>query len=273
MIKFSPCKINIGLDVVARRPDGYHDIVTAMVPVPWHDIVEVIPAQETSLTVLGNAVDCPPEKNLVMRAYRLLANIYDLPPVEIVLQKIVPDNAGLGGGSADAATTLKLLNEMFSLGLSKPEMIGLASKLGADCAFFIEDSPMLCTGIGNIMTPITLPLRGWHLLIAKPQAERVSTQIAYSRVTPAQPAYPLEELLLLPVEEWQGRIKNDFEPSVFAFAPQCAAVKQRMLEAGATYAAMSGSGASIFGLFATDILSRRCQEALSATCTTFSCVL
>lgn len=283
MIRFSPCKINIGLDVVERRPDGYHNIVTAMVPVPWHDIIEIIPQESigalfygnenTALKVLGNPVDCPPQDNLVMKAYWLMANQYFLPAVDIILQKIVPDNAGLGGGSADAATTLLLLNEVFHKDASREDLEKLAVKLGADCAFFLHDRPMLCTGIGADMTPIDLPLQGWHLLIAKPQTERVSTAVAYSRVKPSQPKVPLEELLLLPVEEWQGRVKNDFEPSVFAFAPQCAAVKQTMLDAGATYASMSGSGASIYGLFKTDNLSRQCQELLAPTCTTFACTL
>ncbi len=249
-----------------------------MVPVPWHDIIEIIvpegePNPDKLLTVLGNEVDCPPEKNLVVRAYRLMKASHELPPIEIVLQKIIPDNAGLGGGSADAASTLRLLNEMFNLGLPSQELRGMAATLGADCAFFIEDQPMLCTGIGDVMEPIILPLKGWHLLIAKPQAERVSTRVAYSRVTPQKPLIPLAERLKLPVEEWQRIVKNDFEPSVFAFAPQCAQVKQVMLDMGATYASMTGSGASIFGLFCSDKLSLACRDVLAASCSCFTTLL
>ncbi|MDE7375324.1 MAG: 4-(cytidine 5'-diphospho)-2-C-methyl-D-erythritol kinase, partial [Muribaculaceae bacterium] len=225
MLAFAPCKINIGLDIVAKRPDGYHDIVTAMVPVPWHDIVEAVPAAgpQSTLTVLGRKVDCPVEKNLVMRALRAMQERYGVPDVDLTLQKIVPDGAGLGGGSSDASTTLLILNDLFELNRSKEELAEVAASLGADCPFFIYNRPMLCTGTGTEMRPVDIDLSGFTLLIAKPQGVCVSTKEAYAGVKPAAPDMPLDELLRLPASQWQGRVKNDFEASIFPIAPQCAA--------------------------------------------------
>lgn len=251
MVTFSCCKINIGLDIVGRRPDGYHDIVTAMVPVPWHDVIEIVPAPAVSLVTLGRPVDCPPEKNLVMKAYRALAERFSLPPFKIILQKIVPDGAGLGGGSADATFTLRLLNDACRLGLSADEIAEIAASIGADCPFFAYDRPMLATGIGTDLSPIDLDISGLWTLIAKPRGIAISTKQAYAGVSPARPAEPLTELLRLPVDQWQGRIKNDFEPSIFALAPQVGALKEKMLRAGAIYASMSGSGSAVYGLFSS----------------------
>lgn len=263
MLAFAPCKINIGLDIVAKRPDGYHDIVTAMVPVPWCDIVEAVPAagSESTLTVLGRKVDCPPEKNLVMRALRAMQARYGIPDVDLTLQKIVPDGAGLGGGSSDASTTLLILNDLFDLNRPKEELAEVAATLGADCPFFVYNRPMLCTGTGTEMRPIDIDLSGLTLLIAKPQGVCVSTKEAYAGVKPAHPAEPLDELLRLPATQWQGRVKNDFERSIFPIAPQCAALKEQMLAHGAVYASMTGSGAAVFGLFTSPAAARSCHEA------------
>lgn len=254
MLTFTDCKINIGLDVIRRRPDGYHDIVTCMYHIPWGDIVEIIPSQsgETTLTVLGKQVDCPPEKNLVMKAYRALENDYSLPPVDLILQKIVPDGAGLGGGSSDASHTLRLLNNIHNLGIPTPELAEIAKSLGADCPFFIYDTPMIAEGIGEILTPINLDLSGYTIVIIKPDSVNISTKQAYAGITPAQPTTPLADLLKLPIEDWQGRIKNDFESSIFPLAPQIADIKNTLLEIGAVYASMSGSGASVYGIFNND---------------------
>lgn len=249
MLKFSNCKINIGLDIVAKRPDGYHDLVTAMVPVPWHDIIEIIPADATSLVCLGNHVDCQPEKNLVMKAYRAMAARFDIRPYKIILQKIVPDGAGLGGGSADATATLQLINEYEGLGLSNEEIAAIASNIGADCPFFAYNQPMLATGTGTTLRPINISLSGLYMLIAKPEGVSISTKQAYAGVTPRQPKKPLEQLLSLPIEQWQGLVKNDFEPSIFALAPQVEKLKELMLIEGAVYASMSGSGSSVYGIF------------------------
>lgn len=265
MIRFTNCKINIGLDVVRRRPDGYHDIVTAMVPVPWHDIIEITTSASGSntLTVYGRKVDCPPEQNLVMKAAVLMQQSYGLPPMDLALQKIVPDGAGLGGGSGDATACVMLINDMYELGLDRPTLASLAARLGADCPFFVYDRPMLATGTGTVLEPIDLDLSGYALLIAKPQAVSVSTRQAYAALQPSQPEHPLTELLALPVEQWQGRVKNDFEPSVFVIAPQVRLAKAKMLEAGAAYAAMSGSGSSVFGLFADPGQAAEAQSLLS----------
>ena len=272
MILFSDCKVNIGLDITARRADGYHDISTVMVHIPWHDIVELLPAKgdTPSLTVIGRGVDCPPEKNLVMRAFRIMEREYGIPPVDIILEKIIPDGAGLGGGSADAATTLKGLNEMFGLGADSKRFAELASEIGADCPFFIYDTPMYCTGIGTEMHPVDVNLSGYILLVAKPEGVSVSTREAYSRVVPEIPEVPLTDFLRLPVGMWQGRIKNDFEPSVFAVAPRVRMLKEMMMEEGAVYASMSGSGASVFGFFDNDKLAEnargRCSQMVSMMC-------
>ncbi len=272
MIFFSDCKINIGLDITARRPDGYHDISTVMIHVPWHEPVELLPSSgpEPTLTVIGRGVDCPPEKNLVMRAFRIMEREYGIPPVDIVLEKIIPDGAGLGGGSADAATTLRGLDKLFGLGLAPARLAELASEIGADCPFFIYDKPMYCTGTGTTMRPVDIDIEGYWLVVAKPAGVAISTRVAYAGVTPRIPDVPLPELLRLPVNQWQGKVKNDFEPSVFAVAPRIKDVKDMMLSEGAVFASMSGSGASVFGLFDSDKLAEsacgRCTGMASMMC-------
>lgn len=266
MIAFTNCKINLGLNIVRRREDGYHDIETCMLPVPWHDIVEIIPSEDkfTSLTVTGNRVDCPPEKNLVMKAYRALADDYNVPPINIILQKIVPDGAGLGGGSSDAAHTLRLINTTFNLGITDPELMRIASSIGADCAFFISDCPMICEGIGDVMEPFTPQLEGHTIIIAKPASVSISTREAYAGVTPHKPAVPLRQILSLPPSQWQGKLINDFEQSIFKIAPQIAALKQQMIDCGAIYASMSGSGASVYGIFENDIMAGYAIDSVKA---------
>ena len=171
MITFPNAKINLGLNIVERRADGYHNIETVFFPVPLTDVLEIVPVDEgdvTTLTCYGNVVDCPTEKNLVMRAYRLLQERYDLPPVAMHLYKHIPDGAGLGGGSSDAAHALKMLNQMFELGIPDDELAAMAATLGADCAFFIYNRPMLATGVGDQLTPLNVDLKGKSLLLVKP---------------------------------------------------------------------------------------------------------
>lgn len=256
MILFPNAKINLGLDILRKRDDGYHDIETVMVPVPWHDVLEIVPArgEDSTLTVTGRKVDCPPEKNLVMKAYRALCEEVPLPPVDIYLRKIIPDGAGLGGGSADASFTLSGLNDLFCLGLDKATLARIASSLGADCPFFIYNTPMLCTGTGTEMSPVDVDLSSLDILIVKPQVS-VPTAVAYSHTSPAIPDVSVNELLHGPRASWQGRLKNDFEPSVFQSYPEIASVKDRIMSLGPVYASMSGSGASVYGLFGRDILS------------------
>lgn len=246
------CKINIGLDVLRRREDGYHDLSTVMIPVRGlYDELTIEPSEEASFAVVGMEVDCDPEQNICMKALRLMQQRYDIGQVSITLDKRIPFGAGLGGGSADGTAVILALNEIFSLGLDEATLIDLASELGSDTAFFVRNSPQLCEGRGEIMTPIALNLAGYWLVLIKPD-ESVSTREAYAGVRPAIPARPLTERLTEPIESWQESVKNDFEVSVFTSHPVIKELKQELLDAGALYAAMSGSGSTVFGIFATE---------------------
>ena len=250
MIKFPNAKINLGLNIVSRRPDGYHDIETVFFPITLQDVVEIVPAkgEESTLTTYGNPINCPVEKNLVMKAYRSLEKDYNLPPVDIYLHKNIPDGAGLGGGSSDAANVLLILNEMFNLNISQQDLAERAARLGADCAFFIYNTPMMATGIGDILQPINVALNGKALLLVKPNVS-VPTAEAYSKVTPKKSEHDLTDLMSTPIETWRNTLKNDFEPSVFSTHPELAEIKSKIYDSGAIYASMSGSGSSIFGIF------------------------
>lgn len=270
MILFPNAKINIGLDIVSKRPDGYHNIETVMYPVPWRDVLEIVPAKgsETTLTVTGREVNCPAEKNLVMKAYNALSAKVGLPPVDIYLRKIIPDGAGLGGGSADAAFTLVGLNSLFALGLSDRELADIAAGLGADCPFFVYNRPMLCTGIGTDFTPVDLNLKGYGIVIVKPEVS-VPTALAYSRVTPAEPTVKLADKITVMPAQWQGQIKNDFESSVFPSYPEVGKIKEKLIDLGAIYASMSGSGSAVYGIFESDILSEELTDCFPG-CSVFS---
>lgn len=255
MIVFPNCKINLGLNIVARRPDGYHDIETVMVPVGWCDSLEIVPAEgtESTLTVLGRRVDCPQEKNLVMKAFRVMEREYSLPPVHMYLIKNIPDGAGLGGGSADASFAVRCLNDLFSVGLGEERMSDIVAGIGADCPFFIYNRPMIATGTGTILKPIDVDLGGKGILVVKATGTAVSTAEAYASVVPRKPDYDLEEVLRTrAVNEWQHTVKNDFEAGIFQKQPLVGDIKRIMIEAGAEYAAMSGSGSSVFGIFKDD---------------------
>lgn len=258
MLTFPCCKLNLGLNIVAKRSDGYHDIETVFYPIPLTDALEIkkmdelFPSDEPcDLKVTGNAVDCDEQKNLVVKAYNLLKADYELPRVHIHLCKRIPSQAGLGGGSADAAFMIRLLDERFRLNMGNAEMERYAAKLGADCAFFISAEPSYATGRGDELAPIGddwAGLQGWWLALVKPPVA-VSTAEAYSKVTPKQPAKSCRDIVRQPVETWKAELINDFEPSVFAKYPILADVKQQFYTQGAVYAAMSGSGSTIFGLF------------------------
>lgn len=266
MITFPNCKINLGLNIVARRDDGYHLLETAFYPVPLTDVLEIVPAAggATTLTCYGRPVDCPPEKNLVMKAYRLLESRYNLPPVDIHLTKIIPDGAGLGGGSADAAFTLRVLNDMFDLRLDNAALAALALTLGADCPFFIYNTPMMAGGIGDVLAPLSLSLAGKTLLLVKPERS-VATARAYAGVTPRPAERSLADDLAKPVGQWRETIKNDFEQSVFSELPELADIKRALYDNGAVYAAMSGSGSALFGIFDSDDLASRARDKMAIT--------
>ena len=250
MILHANCKINLGLDILRRREDGFHDLETVMIPVPeLYDVVEVTLAEEHStFEQEGLVVDCDAESNLCMKALRLMQRLYGVGEVHIRLDKRVPFGAGLGGGSSDATAVILALNELYELGLSEERLVEVAAMIGSDTAFFVRNTPQLCTGRGEKMIPIELPLQGLYLAIAKPK-EGVSTKEAYSGVTPATPAVRLAKALKRPIAEWQGVVKNDFEPHIFVTHPAIAELKKAMLDAGAIYASMSGSGSAVFGFF------------------------
>lgn len=258
MIVFPNAKINIGLRIVERRPDGYHNIESIMVPVGWCDILEIVPSEtgRETLTVTGSAPDCPPEKNLVIKALRAVERYTGkpLPTFDIYLHKVIPDGAGLGGGSSDASSAIMLANELAGLGLSKEEMAGIAAGVGADCPFYIYNRPMYVCGIGDILTPVELPaLAGLGIAIVKPDSEAVSTKEAYAGVTPAPLAAgeSLPEAVGAPVAEWKlgSTLRNDFEASVFPLRPKIGRTLARLREYGPLYSAMTGSGAAVFGIF------------------------
>jgi 4-diphosphocytidyl-2-C-methyl-D-erythritol kinase len=248
MTSFPPCKINLGLHIISKREDGFHDLETCFYPVPWTDILEIIPAKELAFTYSGNAIPGREEDNLCLRAYHLLKADFNIAPVKIHLHKIIPIGAGLGGGSADAAYTLRLLNEIFDLSLSVDQLKNYAPKLGSDCCFFVQDKPMLGTGKGEILTEIDISLKGFYLVIVKPTIH-VSTQEAYSGISPKRPTTKIQEILKRPVADWKEVLKNDFEESIFKKYPAIAEIKNRFYSNGAIYASMSGSGSSVFALF------------------------
>ena len=248
-MKIKPCaKINLGLNIVNKRADGYHDLETVFYPVPIYDEIEIREAPETTLEIKGQTIEGDPEKNLVMRAYRMVATRYALPPVHIILDKQIPMQAGMGGGSADCAFTIRLLNEQFRLGMSTDEMQQMAASLGADCAFFIEAVPAYAEGIGERLTPIPLDLNGYRMVVVKPQVA-VSTREAFSGIKVKRPAKNCREIVMQPIDTWQEELVNDFEDSIFPQHPELAAIKQRLYALGARYAAMSGSGSALFAFF------------------------
>lgn len=249
MIRKANCKINIGLDVLRRRPDGYHDLETVMWPVEGlYDIIEVGKAPTDRFRLTGRPVDCADADNLCMRAVRLMRSRYGIGPAAVTLDKRIPFGAGLGGGSSDATAVLLALDELYELHLPEGELIACAAALGSDTAFFVRNTPQLCTGRGEVMEPFLLDLAGWTLALVKP-SEGVSTREAYAGVRPSVPSVPLAERLRRPLAEWQACVKNDFEPSVFAAHPAIRRVKESLLAAGARYASLSGSGSAVYGLF------------------------
>lgn len=251
MLLFPNAKINLGLNILRKRPDGYHDIETVFYPVNLTDALEVVPSVvggSCNLHLSGIHIGGDPAKNLAVKAYDLLAVRFELPPVDVYLHKVIPFGAGLGGGSSDAAYMLLMLRDSFKLPLSDDDLSRYASQLGADCAFFIRNRPMLAHGIGDEMEEIGITLSGYSIVLVKP-AVMVSTPEAYAGVTPRIPEVTLSDIIKLPIREWQGRLVNDFEPSVFAKYPQISKVKDDMYRMGALYASMSGSGSSVFGIF------------------------
>lgn len=258
MITFPCAKINLGLNIVSKRPDGYHNLETVFYPIPLTDALEIkymdekFPSESPcDLKITGNDVDCNEEDNLVIKAYQLLAADFQLPRVHAHLVKRIPTQAGLGGGSSDAANMIRLLDERFRLNIGIPEMERYAAKLGADCAFFITADPSYAEGIGDVLMPADVPgagLGGYYLAVVKPSVA-VSTRDAYAAIVPKTPAKCCRDIVRQPIETWKDELVNDFEAPIFAMHPELAAIKQSLYDAGAVYAAMSGSGSALFGIF------------------------
>lgn len=248
MLTFPSCKINLGLLITDKRPDGFHNLQSCFYPVRWQDVLEIIPSTEIAFNSSGLSIPGSSRDNLCLRAYNLLRTDFQLSPVQMHLHKIVPIGAGLGGGSADAAFTLKLLNEQFQLSLTIAQLEDYARRLGSDCAFFIQNRPLYCTEKGDVFTEINLDLAGYYIVLVYPKVA-ISTAEAYAGVRPKQPAIPLYQLLEQPIATWQGTVHNDFEDSLFPQYPILAQLKQQLYDAGAVYASMSGSGSTVYGIF------------------------
>ena len=248
MIVFPNAKINIGLNVVSKRDDGYHNLETIFYPVKLTDALEFADGEETILSISGIQIEAAPEDNLIIKAYNLLKSDFNLPNLKFHLHKVIPFGAGLGGGSSDAAFTLKMLNEYFELGLSTLKLETYAAEIGADCPFFIQNKPTFATGIGNKFHNIELNLSDYEIVILKPNIS-VSTPDAYKNVIPRNPKYRLTEIVKTPVESWKNLVVNDFEKSIFPKHPQIASLKQLLYDLGAVFASMSGSGSAVFGIF------------------------
>ncbi len=270
-------KLNLGLHVLRRRPDGYHDLETLFLPCPaYHDTLEIITGDDFSRTsarlqsgysggqvaqgispdgklmvtiARKEGVDWNPMDDLTARAYFLLAERHKLPPMKIYLEKTSPVGAGLGGGSADAAFALRMMADLAGLDLPDEELAALAARLGSDCAFFIYNRPMLGTGRGEVLEPLDVDLSGYRLEVTVPEGIAVSTADAYRGIVPRQPACPLREVLAQPVETWKDLLVNDFETTVFARHPRLAEIKQSLYEGGAVYASMSGSGSALYAFY------------------------
>lgn len=253
MITFPNAKINLGLNIVERRPDGYHNLETIFYPIKLQDALEVNRLEHAEvpykLRVSGANLHGSPEDNLVVKALNLLRQYHSgILPVDIHLFKHIPTEAGLGGGSSDCAFMIKLLNEKFRLGLSVKEMEQYAAQLGADCPFFIQNQPVFASGTGNIFEPIELTLKGYHLVLVKPDTP-ISTKEAFSNIHPKHPEVSLKEIATQPIENWKGLMKNDFEESIFPCHPEIAAIKDKLYDLGAVYASMTGSGSAVYGIF------------------------
>ena len=277
MIAYPNVKLNLGLHVLRRREDGYHDLDTLFIPYTgFHDTLEIITGDDYSRTsahlqetysgaqlaqgitpdgklmvtlARKEGVDWDPLKDLTARAYGLLAEEHKLPPMKIYLEKTSPVGAGLGGGSADAAFALRLIAGLAELELADEELAGLAARLGSDCAFFIYNRPMLGSGRGEILEPFDIDLSGFRIEVTVPEDIAVSTADAYRGIVPQEREHPLREILALPVGQWKGRLVNDFETTVFAKYPRLAEIKQSLYDRGAVYAAMSGSGSALFAFY------------------------
>ncbi len=255
MICFPNAKINIGLNIVEKRTDGFHNIETIFYPIPLYDALEIIPAEKSTFTISGIDIPDVIENNLVMRAYQMIKADFDLPELSIYLHKNIPLGAGLGGGSSDAAYMIKLLNDSFSLLLTDEQMENYASRLGSDCSFFIRNQPAFATQRGEILQPIGLSLDSYLLAIIKPPVH-ISTRDAYRIISPKAPEKSINQLVNSPIEAWKDTIQNDFETVIFPTFPLLKDIKALLYQQGAIYAAMSGSGSALYGIFPANVIPK-----------------
>ncbi|GJM59804.1 4-(cytidine 5'-diphospho)-2-C-methyl-D-erythritol kinase [Persicobacter diffluens] len=263
MISFPNAKINLGLDVISRRSDGFHNISSVFLPVDWKDALEIVPAAETTFESYGIHIPGNPDSNLCLKAYHLLAKDYPMPTVRIILEKIIPIGAGLGGGSADASFTLKLLNEQFDLQLEEAALESYAARLGSDCPFFIKNQPILATGTGITFESVNVDLLGYQILLVNPNIH-IGTAEAYAGISPRVPELSVKEIIEnYEIKAWKGLLKNDFEASIFPNHPEISKLKEDMYKAGAVYASMSGSGATVYGIFEGDQKIEQIKEGFS----------
>ncbi|WP_310397615.1 4-(cytidine 5'-diphospho)-2-C-methyl-D-erythritol kinase [Hymenobacter sp.] len=253
MLVFPNAKLNLGLYVTQRRPDGFHTLESVFVPLPWTNALEVLPApagQATSITLTGRPIPGDPATNLCVRAYELLQTDFpQLPPAQIHLHKIVPIGAGLGGGSADAAFALKAANDLFALGLTDDALESYARRLGSDCAFFIRNKPVLAVEKGDVFEEISLDLTGTGCVVVYPNLH-IGTGEAYARIISKRPTHALREALAPPMTSWRATVSNDFETALTPIYPVLTDIKQQLYAAGAAYASLTGSGSAVYGLWA-----------------------
>lgn len=253
MISFPNCKINLGLNITAKRADGFHDIETVFYPLAIKDVLEIVTLQQetagieftaTGLEIAGDTLN-----NLCIKAYHLLKRDFpQLPSIKMHLHKNIPMGAGLGGGSADGAFVLKMLNEKFQLNISTDQLINYALQLGSDCPFFIINQPCFAEGRGEKLQPINLDLSGYQFVVVNPGIH-INTGWAFSQIQPAQPAKNVKDIITQPIETWKHELVNDFEVPVFTAHPQIKSIKENLYAQGAEYASMSGSGSTVFGIF------------------------
>ncbi len=251
MITYPIAKINIGLLVTEKRSDGFHSLETVFYPIQMADALEVVAADEFDFTLSGLELEGDSESNLVVKAYQLIKSDYPVPPVKIHLHKNIPSGAGLGGGSSDAASMLLLLNNLFNLSISDEKLKEYALQLGSDVPFFIDPKPVFATGRGEVMEPVPVDLKDYYLILVKPTIH-ISTAVAYQNITPQKPRLSLKGLAGFHVNKWRGNILNHFEKYVFKEYPEIEQVKKTLYEQGASFAQMSGSGSSVYGLFRSE---------------------
>lgn len=248
MIAFANAKINIGLHILEKLPSGYHNIETLMVPIKWHDVLEIVKSDKFELHISGKPVDAHAKDNLITKAVRLIENEYKISPVKIYLHKILPMGAGIGGGSSDAAFTIILLNKIFELQLSDEEMMKIASRLGSDCPFFIKNKPCIASGTGVVLEEYDINFDDYKLIIINPKIH-ISTAEAYASVTPDNNRQSLKDLLKKPIEQWRDLIVNDFQKTLFVKYPLLKQIETELYSQGAIYASMTGSGSVMYGIF------------------------